>query len=220
MTYALPDYPPRQQPQAGSLTERPVSQLNPYDPFIEEPEADQDFDLRQYWRLLRKHKWTIMTVFIITLGFSTVSSLQKPAVYTASALIEINRDTMQVLNFEGSMDSYYYDEKFYQTQYELLKSRALAEDVIDDLHLADNPTFNPAAGDRTGNAETDGGPNRNRALVDAFLGNLTVEPIEYSKLVRISYSSSDPDLAAKIVNTLANIFIRSSLAAGRCVIEF
>ncbi len=211
MTYALPDYPPRQQPQAGSLTERAASQLNPYDPFIEEPEADQEFDLRHYWRLLRKHKWTILTVFIITLTFTAVSTLQKPDIYTASVLIEINRDTLQVLNFQGSMDSYYYDEKFYQTQYELLKSRALAEDVIDELHLADNPIFNPAAGDRAENAETDAGPNRNGALVDAFLANLTVEPIEYSKLVRIGYSSTDPGLTVKIVNTLANLFIRSSL---------
>ena len=211
MTYALPDYPPRQQPQAGSLTERQPSQINPYDPFIEEPEVEQEFDLRHYWRLLLKHKWTIMTVFVITLGFSAVSSLQKPAVYTASALIEINRDTMQVLNFEGSTDSYYYDEKFYQTQYELLKSRALAEDVIEELHLADNPIFNPGAGDPDSNAETDAVANRNRALVGTLLGNLTVEPIELSKLVRISYSSSDPALAAKIINTVANVFIRSSL---------
>lgn len=211
MTYALPDHPPRRQPQAGSLTERPAAQLNPYDPFIEELEADQEFDLRHYWRLLFKHKWTILTVFIITLAFTAVSSLQKPAIYTASALVEINRDTMQVLNFQGSTDSYYYDEKFYQTQYELLKSRALAEDVIEELHLADNPTFNQAAGDTDGNAEANDDPNKDRSLVDAFLDNLTVEPIEFSKLVRISYPSTDPDLAAKIVNTLANIFIRSSL---------
>jgi polysaccharide biosynthesis transport protein len=211
MSYAVPDYPARNQPTEGSLTKRPASQLNPYESFIDEPETEQEFDLRRYWHLLLKHKWTILTVFIITLAFTAVSSLQKPAVYTASALVEINRDTMNVLNFEGSTDSYYYDEKFYQTQYELLKSRALAEDVIDELRLAENPIFNPATDDSDGNAETGGDSNKDRFLVDAFLDNLKVEPIEYSKLVRISYSSTDPDLAAKIVNALANIFIRSSL---------
>ena len=211
MTYALPDYPARQAPQAGSLAERPTSQPSPYDPFFEEPEADQEFDLRHYWRLLLKHKWTILTVFIITLAFTAVSTLQKPAIYTASALVEINRDTMHVLNFQGSTDSYYSDEKFYQTQYELLKSRALAEDVITELHLADNRAFNPTAGEQTENTEKKSDLNNNHALIDAFQANLSVEPIEFSKLVRISYSSTDPDLAAKIVNTLASIFIRSSL---------
>ena len=47
---------------------------------------------------------------------------------------------------------------------------------------------------------------------DAILANETVEPILGTNLVRIKYSHSDPELAQKIANTLADVFVNNNLA--------
>lgn len=47
---------------------------------------------------------------------------------------------------------------------------------------------------------------------DAILANETVEPILGTNLVRIKYSHSDPELAQKIANTLADVFVSNNLA--------
>ncbi len=45
------------------------------------------------------------------------------------------------------------------------------------------------------------------ALVNAFLGRLKIQPIRNSRLVKVNFESQDPQLAAKVVNTLAQAYI-------------
>ena len=49
------------------------------------------------------------------------------------------------------------------------------------------------------------------ALVDAFLGALTVVPVRNSRLVELRFTSSEPQLAADMANALAKTYIEQNL---------
>jgi len=98
----------------------------PY-PFAEP--LDQTLHLRDLLRIFLKRKWTILAIFAISAVFSVVLTYLAAPVYRASTTIQIERFTPQVLNYKDvtPVETYDYDSgDFYYTNYELLKSRAVA----------------------------------------------------------------------------------------------
>src|SRR5690606_4284653 len=111
---------------------------------VRSPDADEkdEIDLLSYWRILVKRRWTVLTTLGIVLVTTLVATLLMTPVYRASATLQIERDTIKVLDVEGLTPTESpTDRDFYQTQYELLKSRSLAQRVIAELNLADDPTW-------------------------------------------------------------------------------
>ncbi len=98
--------------------------------------------------------------------------------------------------------------KYYPTQYRLLRSRGLAERVVLDLRLMDDPRFHAGGGDTAeGEAPPPPGEALIAALANRILAGLSVEPIQQTELVEVSYVSTDPELAARVANGVAEAFI-------------
>jgi capsular exopolysaccharide synthesis family protein len=104
--------------------------------------------------------------------------------------------------------------EFYQTQYGLLGSRSLAEAVMKNLRLADDQAFLEATGlDKTIESkglENDRGA-REDEVVKVLLKNVNVSPIRLSRLVNLSYVSSDPQMSARIANSWAAMYMQSNI---------
>ncbi|HEY6939896.1 GumC family protein, partial [Dokdonella sp.] len=99
-------------------------------------EDEEDVDLLAYWRLLLKRRWLILGVISTAVALSLVWTLLTPPTYRATAVLQIDSDSLQVMQVQGfSPPPGSYDPEFNQTQYELLRSRALAERVAQDLDL-------------------------------------------------------------------------------------
>ncbi|MDB6164625.1 MAG: exopolysaccharide biosynthesis protein [Xanthomonadaceae bacterium] len=177
-------------------------------------ERDEDeVDLLEYWRILRDRKWLIVAVAGSILALTLVLTLLTTPIFRASSTLQIDRETIKVVDVGGltPADSP-YDEDFYQTQYELLKSRSLALRVIQDLKLVDNPQFNPIVqGDKRPAVAAGGLQARERALINPLLGGVTIEPVRNSRLVKINFDSTNPALAARIDNAWGQAFIASNL---------
>lgn len=97
-----------------------------------------------YWKMLVKHRHLAATVFsgIVILGMMWTYS--KTPLYTASAVLKIEPQTVAILRVEDRVqqatpDSMLYD--YYKTQFALLQGRPLAAGVIRDLQLEDIPVF-------------------------------------------------------------------------------
>ena len=198
-------------------------------------QLDQTLHLRDLLRIFLKRKWTILAIFVISAAFSVVLTYLAPPVYRASTTIQIERVTPQVLTYKeiSPADTYDYDSAdFYHTNYELLKSRTVAERAADDIGLRKNAT--PAVGEPVAKAREesppahflhdffarlrgpapvaiDPGMMQDNAIVGALQSSLTVEPVRRSRLVRLHFDSTDPFFAAKAVNTLAQSFININL---------
>ncbi|NVD44394.1 polysaccharide biosynthesis tyrosine autokinase [Altererythrobacter sp. HHU K3-1] len=178
--------------------------------------------LKYYVRVARRRKWLIagITAAFVLLGL-LISFLMTPQ-YTATATIEISRETDQVTTFQSvERDVSIGDQEFYQTQYGLLRSATLAERIATQLGLVDDPAFfemfgalneeNPAFelnGDRF---VAEGRGERIRKAGAILLENVAVQPARLSRLVDIAFSSPDPVMSERIANSWATNFIETNL---------
>lgn len=177
-------------------------------------------DLLKYWRILLKHRYIVIGAVVIALALGVAATLMMTPIYTATTTVQIDRETAKVVNVEGmdpASERLMAGEEFFQTQYGLLKSRSLAERVVDSLGLARNDEFLKAMGEGDGFSLLSG-PSRPRTVetrrriaTNLLIENLEVNPVRGSRLVRVSFSSPDAKLSEKVVNAIAANFITSNL---------
>ncbi len=197
-------------------------------PVIAPPEDDEGLHFRELWRIVVKRKWVVFAVVLLALGTALVSTMMQTPVYRATITLKIEREAAKVVDFKGAiMPEESGDIDFYRTQYELLKSRTLAERVVEQLNLRnvapkkDGPRpwwltllrrdAKPGESDDDASVARESSGNPNRLAVGAFMGSMLVDPIRSSRLVRVHFDSPDPKLAADALNALAQNFIAVNL---------
>lgn len=136
----LPAHPAANGPAPGTaLALRPQYQLQ-YGlqaPQHAEP-VDDSFTLTDLLRIISKHKWTLVLVIALCAGIATIATLLRTPSYRATVVVQIDRNAARIVSFKNDVDAgqEYVDERTaLSTQYELLRSRSLAERVIDELRL-------------------------------------------------------------------------------------
>jgi len=231
----------------GSQRHLPVAlaarrtQLTPADPqraisldlrAIEGEPAAEDMDLRAYWRILVKRRWTVLGAWLIVVVTVLIGTLLTTPIYRASSTLQIERDTIRVVDvgamtpLEGAGD-----RDFYQTQYELLKSRTLAERVVNQMGLgsAEFERLRPRSlwsrftglfgADRAVSVASTSGAAarpaqadaRQNSLINRFREGLSIEPVRNSRLVRVNYDSPDRAFSQRAANAVVETFIASNL---------
>lgn len=177
----------------------------------------ESFDVAEYWRLLLKHRFLIGGAFLAALAIGVAVTLLTTPIYTATATVQIERSTANVVDVEevSPSESAYSAEEFFQTQYGLLKSRSLAERVVESMGLATSDTFLDQMGasvdwpeGSTAAARMNG---RRAVAISLIQGNLSVAPVRGSRLVNVSFDSPNPALSAQVANAVAENFIQSNL---------
>lgn len=108
-------------------------------------------------------------------------------------------------------------EALMQTELEVLRSRALAEDVARELALVGSTTF--FKGMDVARPEQGSGALSQRQVeaelvVTLLRDNLKVELPGKSRVLRISFTSADPVLSARVANSYADSLIRADLRRG------
>jgi len=185
------------------------------------PTEETGVNLLEYWQALVKHRVAIGVVFVVALVVGALVTLLMPPIYTATSTIQIDREAPKVVNVQ-QVDSpdLFSSEEFYQTEYGLLRSRTLAERMVKTLGLDTNKSFLGAGHGGllslfTGIAPSASDANHQamaqKRAVKIFRHNLAIDPVRGSHLVKISYSSPNPLLAAQIANSTAENYITSNL---------
>ncbi len=169
------------------------------------------FSLHDYLRILVKRRGTVLAIFLVILALAALKTFTATPIYQATIQILIERQPPRVLDTQTQPTYDYYGEEFYQTQYKLLESRALAKRVADKLNLRNRPPYSQWFTQLPANVDKSTKQRLEESLVDAVLGGLHVEPVPSSSLVNVSYSSPDPKFAAEVANTLGQAFIEQSL---------
>src|SRR5208337_4695819 len=155
-------------------------------------------------------------VFAVTLLITALVALYvfriKP-VYRATARMEIQAETAQVLSLNDINPGAYTDEAYMQTQVDLLQNNNLAWETIEQLGLAAGYPGSSAAG-KGGPGNTGGSFAATQAnLIRAFRGGLHVSLLNDSRLVEVSYESTDPNLATRVANALVKNYVEASFRA-------
>ena len=172
----------------------------------------QESALREYLRVLIKRKWTVLGCLIAIFGAVLIASLKMTPIYEAAGRIAINKPDNNLVNFKDSQNyaSDYSDPTDLDTEVGILQSDLLALQVIKNLNLDKMPEF---GGKPTTGPEANLAPDplqvdsaRTGNLISAFKGGLRVALKPNTRIVEIRYVSTNPQLAASIVNTLATTY--------------
>ncbi len=177
--------------------------------------------LRQHLRIALRWRYLILGMTIGCLLLGLVATLLMTPKYTATATIEISRESDNVSNFQGvERDASIADQEFYQTQYGLLQSRSLSERVAAQLRLIDDPKFfemfgvtdsQPALQQTNGRFPASGRTVRQRLAGEILRKRLAVDPTRLSRLVDLNFTSPSAEFSAKVANAWAENFIQTNL---------
>ncbi len=181
--------------------------------------AEEELNLLDYWLLIRKQFNKIVGLAVVVTLLAALVAFQMTPVYRSTALILIENAKSKALTLSDLYDIQgSAGQESFNSQVQILKSRPIAEMVIKKLDLAKNPVFNPANESSWFANVAEGSPaeieerNTQNALV-RFSNALTIEPILKSQIVRISFDSSDKQLAAQVANAIGEAYIENDLEA-------
>ncbi len=183
-------------------------------PLAPELEPEEEIDLSRWLEALQRRRRLLLSVAGAVVAAALLLYVITPKSYRAATTIQIERQAASVVSVDNlfGVESWADAQSFYPTQYKLLESRGLAERVVRDLRLAENPAFNPTRGRLLGNGAARPSTAEDDAaelsgLARRVQGGLGVKPIRNTRLVEISYVAHDPELAALVANGVAEAYI-------------
>jgi exopolysaccharide transport family protein len=176
----------------------------------------QDSLLREYLRVLIKNKWVVIGSLLLVMGVVAISTLRSTPIYEAVGSIAINKMDPVTFNLKDSSSSVdYYDPTDLDTEVRILKSDLLALQVIRQLNLDKQPEFeakgkpSPSSLELTTDAMQPDSA-RTSAVLATFKGNLQVALVPNTRIIEVRYRSPDKNIAARVVNTLANTYVEQN----------
>ena len=165
--------------------------------------------LYDYLLILRKHQWLILSFLLAVVTIVSIATFRMQPVYTATARIEIDREDTHVLPFAADSYDIMTDQDAYvETQARILASETLALKTIRDSGLVSHNDMGGSASD----AITSGtlANHRRPPELGAFLGSLSVKRVPQSRLLDVSFESTNPELGAQILNAHINNFMEEN----------
>ncbi len=148
----------------------------------EAPAGRATVSAAEIWRVIAKWWWLIAAIVLACVLIAIAASLMIQPLYRAETTVEVNRDADRPVQVGELQAPAPQDREFVNTQIGLIKSRSVSERVQRGLNLQEQSA-----------------------------GELEVEPVRDSRLIRLRVVHSDPALAARIANAYADVFIRTNL---------
>ena len=217
---------------SNQLAREPYGQLGEYVGGPDESQRDFRVQLLEYWRIVNKRKWIILSILAAFVVLGALRTLMETPLYSATVRLQIDRHVAKIVEGGSVTPVEGGDVEFLRTQYELLQSRAISERVVSALRLGDDKTFfeprefsfvgalksvlktqpgtenqDATKVDRQGVTKA----NRERAAAGIVMSNRKVRPVSGSRLVDLSYSDPDPSRAQRVAMAFAQGFIASNL---------
>lgn len=212
-----------------------MKSLHPLDSTLTEFRKDEvNFNLERYFQTILDNKWRI-ALFVLTVliaSYLIISSLTPQ--YKATATVHIEKKESQVVDVESLYGLDNDSEEYLATEFEVMRSRPLAEKVVSKLDLTTHADFQEKEGlgdkipglssltdkisgvfgssDSTSDAAVEAELAR-REIIKDYNKRLSIAPVRKTQLVDISFEAPSPALARDVANTHAAAYIESDLEA-------
>jgi len=164
-----------------------------------DPFAEQGVKIREIAAVLLERKWIIISFTVISCTIALIRSFMLSPVYQAETRILIEREAPRVVAIEDVAPMDFSAKDYYQTQYKILKSLAVAERV--DRAIGGYKPWNEWKGRVKENDLT------KDEQLEEMLKRVDVIPIPNSQLVTIRVSNTDPGRASHMANTWADTYV-------------
>ena len=159
-----------------------------------------EINLYKYWLVLKRRWLVLFTVFGLTASAAVAMGITQESEYKAEAklLFELSNQASSLVGLEGAnreLRALTNIDNPLDTQIEVFRSIPIAQEVIDKLNLEDD--------------------NGEPVAPEDLLRGLTVAGIPGTDVLQVTYTSSDPELAKTIVNSITEIYIQNDIQANR-----
>jgi capsular exopolysaccharide synthesis family protein len=207
--------------------------------FIPDQGDPPRISLFDYWRVVRRYKWSILAIALVAGVIGVLNALSATSIYRAHARlwIKVNQPNISSVQYFEAVPMHWL---FFQTQADIVQSHAVAERVVDRLGLSD-PSALPGAENSDDAAERSmsvadhlnnfiaefkswlpeelrpprpaplDAKERHAAFVDEVLSGVTISGGTESEVLVVGYTSKDPRTAARMANAFAESYIEYGL---------
>jgi capsular exopolysaccharide synthesis family protein len=152
--------------------------------------------LRRYWAVIHKKRALVAACAGAALLVAALHDLASRRVYEATVQLLVDLDSPDVLSARQIVEGEDAGGEDTQTQYELLRSRSLAEAALERLGREALAELGDVAG---------------VPRAEAFRSRVTVEGIPTTRLVNLRFRAHDPAFAARAANLLADLYVEQWL---------
>src|SRR2546426_154412 len=177
-------------------------------PIVEEK---REVHLLDYWRTISRGRWTVLSVFVVIVTLVAIGTFTQKPIYKARATVEITSQASKVApvadvsQLGTSNYGWFAEERYFNTQNEIIKSRDVAQRVFDRLDLYHHPMFRNASDP-----------------VGMFSSMVQVELVKDTGIMEITLDGPDPKEVQTWVNSVAEAYVDRNLdlsieATGRAV---
>ena len=173
---------------------------------MENPQ-DSRLHFLDYWRVIRVRLGLVILVFLLVVIAAGVATYFLPRKYDSFATIELEPEMTPVRIFENETGPQQVnDPKFIQTQFQIIMRKGVLYPVIDRLDLQRK---------WGSNAEPLPREVANRRL----LGMLSLQEVRNTNLIQIDVYSTDPQEAALLANTIANVYMEQRISEQQSLVS-
>ncbi len=213
-----------------------MKSLHPLDSTLTEYKKDEiSFNFERYIQTLLDNKWRIF-LFVLTVliaSYFIINSIKTQYKATATVLIEKKESNVVDVTALYGLDN--ESEEYLATEFEVLRSRPLAEKVVGKLDLTSHPAFKEEQGfsltalfgsvkdkvfgsmgqstDQAITSEAVEAEIARRELLKDYQERLSIFPLRKTQLVEVSFEAPTPVLARDIANEHAEAYIEADLEA-------
>ena len=203
----------------------PVQQALP-----EPPEEAPEFDIRAFFRIVRRYKVIILCITVIGVCLAALVTLQLRQQFTAAALVVVDDRDSQILGFEPDMAPGVGVTNQVDTEVEVARSAKVGERAAIALGIANWPEFRQGASTSFllrslfGLTNRDGAnstpvdfatlPDTEQArLVGALMARAKINRVGLTSVISIGAIAYDPATAARMANALADAYLTEQISA-------
>jgi polysaccharide biosynthesis transport protein len=161
--------------------------------------TEEYIDLKQYWLILRRRWFPATLVTLSVMGITALATFLMKPIYEAESEVLLRKDASVASSLSsgtlGALDALTQKTNPVSTEAEILKSEPIVVETIQTLHLTDK--------------------NNKPLKREDFLKKLTIKNAKETDILSILYQSTDPKLAATVVNKVVDIYRAKNLERSR-----
>lgn len=199
--------------------------------FDNESGGEELIHLMDYWRIVYKRLPLVLVIIAIVVFAGAMISYNIPKTYRAGVTVQVTRED-KVIDIDPFNRTYRGDKFWLRTEYEMITSEAVIEQVVDELNLVEyfqkrkvpnlisnlsdqlnvdlkklKSLLKKEAPKKDMMSEQERAMRRKEAVVKQVSSMINSEPSEDTTLISISVTTvEDPELAAAIANKLAEVY--------------
>lgn len=203
-------------------------------------EGESLISVAQIVRAVRRRLSLMVAVFLVVFAVNAVMTYRLKPAYSATSSVIVNTRDQRVIDIGAVLSGMPADQTAIDTEAEVIRSRTLMEKVVRRLNLVDDPEFNWAlvppseTSKRIGEVKAfikgllpfhknevkapeppvdpaEAARNQMDGLVDSLRGHYYVNRLGSTLIIQITATSADPKKAAKLANTLADVYLSNQL---------